>query len=340
MRKPDLHSEGRLDQLRRDATGFDGAGAAARGRGEPSGPLRGYAGRPILKPPVWTWEVPLYFFIGGAGGAATVIALAALLSDPFSSLTRAALALAAICGAISPMLLISDLGRPRRALNMFRVFKRQSPMSVGSWALFVYGTASAAALFGHELAVWGVGGTGFRVLILLAAAASALGGLVVATYTGVLLGVTAIPVWNERHRILPVQSGATGLGTAAAILSLLVPNAAAPWRLLLIASVAELAIMGLLELDRRPSGRPLHTGPSGQKLRLGGLLTGPVTLLAGIWGALSADPTFPGSTGFAPRVSACVAFLAGALLLRIGWIQAGSASAADPAVTLDRRDRA
>jgi len=30
----------------------------------------GYYGIPLLKQPSWTWEIPLYFFVGGAAGAA------------------------------------------------------------------------------------------------------------------------------------------------------------------------------------------------------------------------------------------------------------------------------
>lgn len=27
-----------------------------------------YHGNPVLKPPTWTWQVPLYFFVGGVAG--------------------------------------------------------------------------------------------------------------------------------------------------------------------------------------------------------------------------------------------------------------------------------
>ena len=42
-----------------------------------------YYDLPLLKPPVWTWEVPAYFFIGGAAGAAAVIAAAAQLAGAY-----------------------------------------------------------------------------------------------------------------------------------------------------------------------------------------------------------------------------------------------------------------
>ncbi len=107
----------------------------------------GYYGKPLLKPPAWTFEVPLYFFTGGAAGAAAIIAAAAQMTGAPSRLIRDARYLAAIGGTVSPALLIADLGMPSRFLNMLRVFKIQSPMSVGSWTLFVFSSSSAAAAF-------------------------------------------------------------------------------------------------------------------------------------------------------------------------------------------------
>ena len=54
---------------------------------------------------------------------------------------------AAAGAAASPLLLNSDLGRPERFLNMLRVFKVQSPMSVGVWTLVAFSTAAGAAAF-------------------------------------------------------------------------------------------------------------------------------------------------------------------------------------------------
>ena len=38
--------------------------------------FRSYYGRPILKRPVWTWEVPAYMFLGGIAGAAAATTIA------------------------------------------------------------------------------------------------------------------------------------------------------------------------------------------------------------------------------------------------------------------------
>src|SRR5207302_5285118 len=89
-----------------------------------------YYGRPYLKTPVWKPEIAAYFWVGGLAGASATLALAARLAGN-RRLHRSALG-AALTGAIvSPALLIEDLGRPERFLNMFRVFKPTSPMSVG-----------------------------------------------------------------------------------------------------------------------------------------------------------------------------------------------------------------
>ena len=89
-----------------------------------------YRDAPLVKPPVWTWEIPLYFFIGGAAGVAAVIAAAAYFSGggAHAALARDAKWIAVIGALASPALLISDLGRPARFVYMLRVIKLQSPM--------------------------------------------------------------------------------------------------------------------------------------------------------------------------------------------------------------------
>ena len=96
--------EKRLDDLREEALRqgpVEGPGTRAAGGPMPTaGP--GYYGRPIVKPPVWTWEIPLYFFTGGLAGMAATIALAA-----FSALSLAAfefvLSIAARDQVLSPL---------------------------------------------------------------------------------------------------------------------------------------------------------------------------------------------------------------------------------------------
>ncbi|MEK6234565.1 MAG: polysulfide reductase NrfD, partial [Planctomycetales bacterium] len=108
----------------------------------------GYYGRPAVKPPVWTWEVPAYFFLGGLSGMAAMLGAVGWLTGAPMDFLRCAAWIAATGAIVSPILLTLDLGRPQRFLMMLRVFKRQSPMSVGAWALAVF---SGAAILGAML---------------------------------------------------------------------------------------------------------------------------------------------------------------------------------------------
>ena len=103
-----------------------------------------YYGQPVLKEPTWTWEIPCYFFTGGLSGGSSVLSMSAKLFGN-EKLSRTALYIGAVGDAISPLLLISDLGRPERFHHMLRVFKVTSPMNVGSWILLVNGGASNTA---------------------------------------------------------------------------------------------------------------------------------------------------------------------------------------------------
>ena len=153
---------------------------------------RSYYGRPILKEPVWKPEVAWYLFTGGLSGALSSLGFAARLSGN-EVLARRALILAGVVSAANPVLLITDLGRPLRFLNMLRVFKVTSPMSVGSWIVAAHGTTSGIAAGCEVLGILP------RARLLADAAAGALG-LGMSTYTGALVADTSIPVWHEARR--------------------------------------------------------------------------------------------------------------------------------------------
>src|SRR5213595_809301 len=134
-----MPDEKRLEELREQA--WKEGVVPGKGVDVAGGPIprkAGYYGQPVVKPPVWTWEIPVYFFIGGLGGMSAVIALGALLFSHFD-VARAAMWTGAIASVLSPILLILDLGRPRLFINMLRVFKPQSVMSMGSWILTAFG---------------------------------------------------------------------------------------------------------------------------------------------------------------------------------------------------------
>ncbi len=271
-----------------------------------------------LKPPVWTWEIPVYFFVGGAAGAAAVLAGVGAHSGADLAVVADARWIAAAGGVISPMLLVADLGRPKRFLNMLRVFKWQSPMSVGAWTLLAF---SNAALAGVALRLLWPGGTPLDLPVDIV---SAVTGAVLATYTGVLIGATAIPVWARHVASLPVHFGASGLGVAAALLELAGHHTSSLNRIGLAIAVVESALLVHLELSRDRVARSLFDGPSGMMVRMGAWLTGPVPLALRLAAAI-ASPL---------RLAAAVSMVAGSFVTRFGWIAAGRRSAGDRTAVL------
>ena len=93
-----------------------------RGLMVPEAEFRSYYGRPVIKEPAWTIEVPWYFFVGGMAGAAAPLAVAARMAGN-ERLARSAVTVAAAGVAVGTPLLVSDLGRPERFHHMLRVIK-------------------------------------------------------------------------------------------------------------------------------------------------------------------------------------------------------------------------
>src|SRR5689334_24883800 len=149
----------------------------------PEPQFESYYGKPILKEPTWkTPDVPLYLFLGGMAGASALLAEGAALSDR-PELERVARLAAAGGAAAGTVALVHDLGRPERFLNMLRVLKPTSPLSVGSFILAPFASLSGAA-FASQL-------TGrLPRLGRLAGVGAAVFGPPLATYTAALIGNT------------------------------------------------------------------------------------------------------------------------------------------------------
>jgi hypothetical protein len=309
-RLEDIHEQAALGKL--DAKGVRPAGAPF----PEANAQNGYYGLPLVKAPVWTWEVPLYFFVGGAAGASSVLALTAQLAGAPRALVRDARWIAAIGAAASGPLLILDLGRPERFLNMLRVFKPQSPMSVGAWTLSLFGAASAAAAIGEELGLKRTGDA--------AAFVAALSGLAMSTYTGVLLGATAIPVWAAHARTLPIHFGASAVASATAIVELRGHDLPALNALGLAAAIVETSMGAEIESDDAIESEPLRRGGTGTTIRIGGFFSGPLPLVLRLIGLRSKRA----------RRAAAASALLGSLITRLAWIEAGTASAKDSRATL------
>jgi len=314
-----MTAEQRLQELREQA--WDKGIVAGRGVDVTGGPIprrSGYYGQPIVKPPVWTWEIPIYFFIGGFAGMAAVIAFAGLVFHEID-LARTAMWLATIGAVLSPILLTIDLGRPRLFLNMLRVFKYKSPMSVGAWIVFAFGACVIPGVIAFELHahIFGGGIDQFlKIFAHLLVIGSAFWGVLLATYTGVLLGVTAIPAWFLHRVLLPIHFGSAGLGSAAALLELLGHRIAPINAVGFLVAANETALWIWLEIDKHGAAdRALHEGSAGWLIRGGEFLSGPLALILRL-------------ANLVPL--AAISFLLGALISRFGWIEAGKVSGRDP----------
>jgi hypothetical protein len=283
-----------------------------------------YYGRPIVKEPVWQPEIPGYFFTGGIAGASSVLHLVASALGN-KTLARRSLLIGAAADVASPALLVSDLGRPERALNMFRVFKVTSPMSVGSWVLIVSGGASNTA------AVLELVGRLKRVKTAAGLVAALLGGPL-ATYTGTLLADTSIPVWHEGRHELPWLFGASAAASAGAAATVAVPpEVAGPARRLAIGgTLAELALMETMRRRLGFIGEVYEQDAAGKLARVAKACTVAGAGLLALRGSRSRGAAVAGGT----------LVLAGELALRWSVFKAGFQSARDPRyVVVPQRDR-
>jgi formate-dependent nitrite reductase membrane component NrfD len=199
--------------------------------------------------PEWGWWIILYFFLGGiAAGAyfaATIIDLVG--SERERELSRVgywiAFPMVVLCG----LFLTVDLYRPERFWHMLfksevvkealaegwpgsaqswrtmghaLIWKYWSPMSVGAWALLIFGACSFLSFLGS---LWPAGrlarllrhGVFGKLLQLLGCVV----GFFIAAYTGALLTATNQPLWSDSVWIAPLfLTSATSTGLAIMIL--------------------------------------------------------------------------------------------------------------------------
>jgi len=198
----------------------------------------------VLKEPVWRPEVAFYFFTGGLGGASSVLSLVARVSG-HELLAQRSIQIASAADAVSPPLLIADLGRPERFLNTIGRLPRVAD---------------------------------------LARTASAVSGAPLAVYTATLISDTAIPVWHEARRELPFLFGSSAVASAGAAAAIAVaPAEAGPARRLAVGGVlVENAIFALMRKRLGMLGEPYASGESGRYRKVSRTCTiGGAALLAG-----------------------------------------------------------
>ena len=285
-----------------------------------------YYGLPVLQEPVWIWTIPVYLFVGGMAGAASTLGAASLVAGgpTLERLENRCRALGLGGDVASTVLLVTDLGRPDRFLNMLRVFRPTSPMSMGSWILALSGAANSAGFFfGNRRGPLGAVG---RVGI---AAGGGLGALL-AGYTGVLLANTAVPLWQAARRELPVLFVGSGMASAGAVLELFHDSGASRRVTHWYGTVGKAVALGAMLAMQRSSPRAprvtesLRTGATGSLWRAGLLLTAAGLLASGLGNKSRARERF-----------AAALTLAGALATRFAVFHAGKRSARDPRATFE-----
>ncbi|GAA5059503.1 NrfD/PsrC family molybdoenzyme membrane anchor subunit [Streptomyces similanensis] len=303
---------------------FAGRRGRRRGRGEqpmvPEARFSSYYGRPVLNKPTWkALDIAGYLYLGGLAGASSLLAAGGHATGR-PGLARAAKLGAAGAITLSLGALVHDLGRPARFVNMLRVFKPTSPMSMGSWLLAGYAPltmAAAAADVTGRCRLVGAAATGGAAVL----------GPAVATYTAVLLADTAVPSWHEGYRELPFVFAGSAAGAAAGLALLCAPTAQTgpARRMAVLGVVLETGAFQLMKRRMGLAAEPFERGLPQRLLRAAELLT-----VGGA--ALAARAGRRRGRGLAAAGGA--ALLAGSAALRFGVFHAGVASAEDPKYTV------
>ncbi|MDF5752045.1 NrfD/PsrC family molybdoenzyme membrane anchor subunit [Spongiactinospora sp. TRM90649] len=286
----------------------------------PDPEFRSYYGQPIIKPPIWHEpHMPVYLYLGGLSGASSLLAATCELAGR-PRLAAPAKITAALAGTAGAGFLVAELGRPERFLNMLRVFKPSSPMSVGSWILAAQSGLAAVAA-GSEV-------TGLLPVVGNAAGlTTGITGPLMATYTAVLVADTAVPSWHAGHRELPFLFAGSALASAAAVAMVVAPpDQAGPARgVAILGAAVETAAGEVMERRLGLLAEPYRIGSAGRLMRAARALTVGGGLLAAVAGF---------SSRRAPAVLSAAALTAGALCTRFAVLRAGRTAAMDPKYTV------
>ncbi len=177
-----------------------------------------------------TWGLPviLYLFLAGVGAGAVTVSGSVLLrgadydGGPLFRLARYGALVGPVPVILGTILIIFELGRWDRALNLFKVINL-SPMSIGSWLLGVFICTSllyAIAFLPSFIPQWGKLTKRMTPVLHLLAWVNVPLGIGVAVYTGILLGaMPSRPLWNSPILALLFVVSALSAGVAIIILT-------------------------------------------------------------------------------------------------------------------------
>jgi len=290
----------------------------------------------VVKPAPWGWDVAAYLFLGGVAGGSAVLAAGGQLTGR-ATLRRNCRLAALTSVSLGAVALVRDLGRPERFVNMLRVIKLTSPMSLGSWILTAFsagaavaGAAEADRITGERLPL----GPLRRVLRAIEGPAgleAAALGPELAVYTAVLLADTSTPTWNHARDELPFVfvSSASLASAGLAMITTPVAEAAPARKLAVLGVIGDLVATRVMHRRMDPvAAEPLHEGRPGALLRLSEGLA-----VAGGIGTLLGGRRRP------VAAAAGLALLAASALTRFGIYEAGIRSAKDPRYTIEPQKR-
>lgn len=313
-------------------------------RTDPEREDRGYYDIPPIKEHTWTWEVPVYFWLGGIGSGAHVAStVASFTGHEDEAFYRASRYITLVCMILSPILLISDLGRPERFYNMLRIVKWRSAMSMGTWGLTLFSmlsgfvAASQAAKDGLLLGRENLLARTMMALPRRVLSVAALPfGFFVGAYTGVLIALTSTPMWARNAVLMGPTFLASALSTGLSAISLVLHLANQGERdsleSLRKAERGAIVVEGALLLASLVSmgrwGRPLYSKRLAP-LFFGGTVLGGIVAPFLLLGREEGD----GHEGRGRGLLASTLALLGGYLLRYTIIEGGKHSARDPQAT-------
>lgn len=296
-----------------------------------------YYGLPSIKPSLWGGLVSGYMFIAGVGGSAQVIATAAdLVGDrALAPIVRKGRYIALGATILGGPLLIIDLHTPQRWYNMLRIFRKTSPMSIGTWVLMSFGSLSAALAAAQFASDRGYSPSRtMRTAIKLVQLPAAFSGMAMSTYTGALLSATSTPLWAAAPRRIAAAFGASSMASGAAALTIAglrrSPSDNTGQMLDLIALAAStLELLLVLSLRRRfrEQGVDGALNESGWGLAYD---LGAVALGAGLPVLHHIENIIERKQPARPALVISLAVLAGGFLLRHTLLRAGNVSAKRP----------
>jgi formate-dependent nitrite reductase membrane component NrfD len=308
-------------------------------RTDPEREGRDYYGIPPIKEHTWTWEVPLYFWLGGIGAGSHLIStVAQLLGWKDRAFFRASRYTVLVTMILSPILLIMDLGRPERFYNMLRIVKLRSPMSTGSWALTIFGVLSGLIAAAQAARDGLLGRDNILVRLIktfipdrLLSVVALPVGLYVGLYSGILLSATSVPMWARNFLLMGPTFLSSGLSTGLSAISFILHlgdwgekrTLEALRRTERISLVIEGGLLAASLARMGRWGKPLYSKELAP-LFLGG------TVLCGLLAPLA---LLSGRESRSRGLLASVLALLGGLALRFAMIEGGRLSARDPQAT-------